>query len=83
MGDRSEVAILVSFQDTAHRDEVMIAYAMDQKVQADNVIDAWTKIDPDNDYPLLKFYAADVKWYDTYDYVQAVHHLEHVLQMFA
>ena len=83
MGYRSEVAILVSFRDIEHREEVLAAYAMDPKVQANNVLNNWEKIDPENDYPLLKFYEAETKWYESYEDVQAVHHLEHILQMFA
>lgn len=83
MGYRSEVAILVSFKNKEHRDEVLSAYAMSPKVQAENIVNAWEKIDPENDYPLLKFHAANVKWYESYEDVQAVHHLEQVLQMFA
>ena len=83
MGYRSEVAILVSFRDIEHRDEVLAAYAMDKKVQDSGAVNKWTKITPENDYPLLKFYEADTKWYESYADVQAVHHLEHVLQMFA
>ena len=83
MGYRSEVAILVSFKDTDHRDEVLAAYAMDPRVQAHDVLNQWKKIDPEDDYPLLKFYETHTKWYESYDDVQAVHHLEHILQLFA
>jgi hypothetical protein len=71
MGYRSDVLLAVAFETKEQLEEVWAVYCLNPKVQEHNLAEAWEK-KLDGDYPVLWYYANDVKWYDSYEDVMAV-----------
>lgn len=82
MGYLSDVLIAVAFTDNEHRDEVWAAYCADPRVGKHNLAGCWKNLDT-GDYPVLYYYNTDVKWYDDYEDVQGMEHLQNVVRDFA
>jgi len=87
MGYRSEVGIVVAFENWDDMQEVLAIYKMNPLVQREEVFDHWTlyeREDGNGDgYCLMEYKAESVKWYDEYDDVQAYRHLFTVAKQFA
>ena len=72
MGYRSDVAIVFAFADTLIRD------AFITQIEDDPALQYFSKeFESTDEYelPAVRFYATDVKWYESYPDVQAVEHL--------
>ena len=86
MGYRSEVGIVVAFENWDDMKEVLAVYKMNPLVQKEEVFDHWTAYErPDGNgdgYCLIEYKAESVKWYDEYDDVQAYRHLFLLVEKF-
>ena len=82
MGYRSDVLIAIAFSSVEHRDEVWAVYCIDPRVQHYKLARAWKNFDR-GPYPALWFHDEDVKWYDSYDDVQAVEYMMGLVSEFA
>jgi len=82
MGYSSDVVIGVAFKTRKQMEEVLAVYRMDPKVQKHNVMEKW-KLCPDHEPPYMVFTGNDVKWYDSYEDVQAFEHIASVCEDFA
>lgn len=88
MGYRSDVRIAVAFSDEHTRNEVMAVYSMHPLVQEHNIAKDWVPRTVQvyvwrNEYRevplyLLTYAEEQVKWYDTYEDVQAVEYMKHL-----
>jgi hypothetical protein len=81
MGYRSDILLAIVFKTKEHRDEVWAIYCMDPLVQKHDVASQWTP--HDGDFFSLWFEGNDLKWYESYEDVQAFEHLQTVAAQFA
>ena len=88
MGYRSDVRFVVALPSEAERDSIMALYSMHPLVQEHDIATDWTPYEVmaqvyrrDDGVPmyLLSYDDTDVKWYDSYEEVQAVMHMEKLL----
>ena len=88
MGYRSDVRFVVALPSEAERDSIMALYSMHPLVQEHDIATDWTPYEVmaqvyfrDAGVPmyLLSYDDTDVKWYDSYEEVQAVMHMEKLL----
>lgn len=77
MGYRSDVVIAHAFENEDIVKEIMAIYAMHPIVQQLELLKDWTVKEN-----LVFITYEDVKWYDTYDDVQAIKHLEELTKQF-
>jgi hypothetical protein len=82
MGYRSDVLLVVALRTPAQYDELMAVYAMDPLVQKHNTVGEWTK-HVYEDHVILAFKGTDLKWYESYEDVQAIEHLLTLANTFA
>ena len=87
MGYRSEVGIVVAFENWDDMKEVLAVYKMNPLVQKEEVFDHWTAYERPDDvtvdgYCLMEYKAESVKWYDEYADVQAFRHLFLLVEQF-
>lgn len=93
MGYRSDVRVAVSFDNEHTRKEVMAVYSMHPSVQEHNIAKDWHVHDGEMSFwrdntggsmPVYTLmYSADyVKWYDTYEDVQAVEFMHQICAKF-
>jgi hypothetical protein len=81
MGYRSDVVIAFAFKHKAQVDEVMAVYRMDPRVQEHDLEKLWTICEREGD--VFVYYAAEhIKWYESYEDVQGLEHMKHVVNMF-
>lgn len=81
MGYRSQVLLAHVFKDTEHRAEVMAVYAMNDKVQQYDILKEWEYVDTCK-YPMVQYVADSVKWYESYEDVQAITGLSDIITEF-
>lgn len=81
MGYRSDVLLAVAFDTKEQLDEVWAVYCLNPKVQENDIAKDW-KMRLDGDYPVLWFFEESVKWYDSYDHVQAFEALFTLAEIF-
>jgi len=74
MGYRSDILLAVTLRNPAQCDELMAVYAMDPLVQKHSVAEKWKKHVYD-DHVALVYQGTDLKWYESYEEVQAFEHL--------
>ena len=88
MGYRSEVRFVVALPSEAERDSIMALYSMHPLVQEHDIATEWTPYEVmaqvyEREHPiplyLLVFHNDCVKWYDNYEDVQAVMHMQELL----
>ena len=88
MGYRSDVRFVVALPSEAERNSIMALYSMHPLVQEHDIATDWTPYEVmaqvyfrDAGVPmyLLSYDDTDVKWYDSYEEVQAVMHMEKLL----
>jgi hypothetical protein len=88
MGYRSDVRFVVALPSEAERDSIMALYSMHPLVQEHDMATDWTPYEVmaqvyhrDAGVPmyLLSYDDTGVKWYDSYEDVQAVMHMEELL----
>ena len=82
MGYRSDVKFMAVFANAEQHDEVMAVYRMDANVQGYNIEKHWRRVDMADGVVVRIYEANDVKWYEHYHDVQAVEHLEELLEIF-
>lgn len=86
MGYRSDVVLMAVFANAEQHDEVMSVYRMDPRVQKHNLEEAWRRVDTDSDEAVrivVRIYKGDnVKWYESYEDVMALHELEDLMRTF-
>lgn len=82
MGYRSDVVRLAVLESEAHADEVMAAYSMDMLVQHHNCAKDWRRKTLPDGKALIYYHGENVKWYESYEDVQAMEHMLTVLQQF-
>lgn len=81
MGYRSDVLIAVAFKNKAEMEEVMAVYAMDPRVQEDDLVNLWKLHDTDT-FPMLYYKDEGIKWYADYNHVQGMEHLAELIDKF-
>jgi hypothetical protein len=81
MGYRSDILLAIVFKTKEHRDEVWAIYCMDPLVQKHDVASQWAP--HDGDRFSLWFEGNHLKWYESYEDVQAFEHLQTVAAQFA
>lgn len=81
MGYRSDVLLAVAFRNKAEMEEVMAVYAMDPRVQEDDLAKHWKLHDTDT-FPMLYYKDEGIKWYSSYNHVQGMEHLAALLDKF-
>ena len=81
MGYRSDVVIAVAFKNREQMEEILAVYQMDEKVRKHRVMEQW-KLCPEHKPPYMVFERGDVKWYPSYDDVQAFGHIVSVCAEF-
>jgi hypothetical protein len=82
MGYRSDVLLAVAFETEEQLNDVWAIYCMNPKVQEHDIAKHWEKKKTDGDYPVLWYYANDVKWYDGYEDVMAFEALFDLVEAF-
>jgi hypothetical protein len=82
MGYRSDVLLAVVLRTAAQRDELMAVYALDPLVQKHSMVERWQHHTYD-DHVALVYQETDIKWYDSFESVQALEHLLILAQTFA
>jgi hypothetical protein len=82
MGYRSDVLLAVVLRTAAQRDELMAVYALDPLVQKHSMVERWQHHTYD-DHIALVYQETDLKWYDSYEDVQALEHLLILTKTFA
>lgn len=83
MGYRSDVFLAALFKNEQEYNEVMAIYAIDPKVQEEDVAKYWQKKVYSTGHVLCYYHATDVKWYDSYDDVQALMYMQALCRTFA
>lgn len=81
MGYRSDVVIAVAFKNREQMEEILAVYQMDEKVRTSRVMGQW-KLCPEHKPPYMLFKGDNVKWYPSYDDVQAFEHIVSVCAEF-
>lgn len=82
MGYRSDVLLAIVFKTKEQRDEVWAVYVLDKRVQQYGIANTWRNCDK-YEYPMLYVEQEHVKWYESFEDVQAYEHLQSVAQDFA
>jgi hypothetical protein len=82
MGYRSDVLLAVVLRTAAQRDELMAVYALDPLVQKHSMVERWKHYTYE-DHVALVYQETDLKWYDSYEDVQALEHMLILAQTFA
>jgi hypothetical protein len=82
MGYRSDVAMVAVFESKAHADEVMAVYCLHPNVQKYGVADYWKHKVFSDGVTLLYCSMESVKWYESYEDVQAFMHMRTLLDQF-
>ena len=84
MGYTSDVLLVVALRTNEQCDELMAIYAMDPLVQKHSVmVGAWWKKHVYDDHVALVFKGTDLKWYESFEVVQATEHLLTLAKTFA
>lgn len=86
MGYRSDVSIVVAFDNLDNMKEVLAVYLLDPRVKVHSLMDFWeTYQNVYGEKPIyyLKLYEHDWKWYDSYEDVQGLKHLYLLAMEFA
>ena len=86
MGYRSDVSIVVAFDNLDNMKEVLAVYLLDPRVKVHSLMDFWeTYQNVFGEKPIyyLKLYEHDWKWYDSYEDVQGLKHLYLLAMEFA
>lgn len=82
MGYRSYVVLMAVFANAEQHDEVMSVYRMNPKVQQYGLEKEWRRVDL-SDGAVARIYEVEgIKWYDSYDDVDALKELENVMSTF-
>ena len=71
MGYRSEVAVVIAFKDEAQRDTFLTLQIAKKDEDINEALKEVKKLESNK----LFYYAIDVKWYESYDFVKAVTNL--------
>jgi hypothetical protein len=71
MGYRSEVAVVIAFKDEAQRDTFLALQLAKKDDDINEALKEVKKLETNK----LFYYASDVKWYESYDFVKAVTNL--------
>jgi len=71
MGYRSEVAVVIAFKDTEQRDTFLTLQVAKKDEDMNEALKEVLKLESNK----LFYYASDVKWYESYDFVKAVTNL--------
>ena len=71
MGYRSEVAVVIAFKDEAQRDTFLALQIAKKDEDINEALKEVKKLESNK----LFYYASDVKWYESYDFVKAVTNL--------
>ena len=71
MGYRSEVAVVIAFKDEAQRDTFLTLQIAKKDEDINEALKEVKKLESNK----LFYYASDVKWYESYDFVKAVTNL--------
>lgn len=71
MGYRSEVAVVIAFKDEAQRDMFISLQVAKKNEDINEALKEVKKLETNK----LFYYADDVKWYESYDFVKAVTNL--------
>jgi hypothetical protein len=74
MGYYSDVLLAVAFDTKEQLEEVLAVYCLNPKVQEHDLAKYWEK-KLDGDYPVLWYYNNGIKWYESYEDVQALEEL--------
>jgi hypothetical protein len=82
MGYRSEIVRVAVLQTEARADEVMAVYAMNELVREHNCAAEWTRTVRKDGVTLLHYHGEHVKWYESYEDVQAMEYMGELLQTF-
>ena len=81
MGYRSEVLLAVAFETKEQLEEVWAVYCLHKFVQEHDIAKQWTRTD--EVYPTLWVSVENVKWYESYEDVQAFEHMKDLADTFA
>ena len=81
MGYRSDVLLAVAFKNKADMEEVMAVYAMDPRVQEDDLVKFWKLHDTDT-FPMLYYKDEGIKWYSDYNHVHGMEYLAELIDKF-
>jgi hypothetical protein len=82
MGYRSDVLLAVVLRTAAQRDELMAVYALEPLVQKHSMVERWKHYTYE-DHVALVYQETNLKWYDSYEDVQALEHMLILAQTFA
>ena len=82
MGYRSDVVLVAVFANAEQHDEVMAVYRMDPNVQKHGLEAAWRRVDFNNGEVARIYEGNNVKWYESYEDVQALCRLASLLADF-
>tara|TARA_R100000655_G_scaffold103978_1_gene150761 strand:+ start:319 stop:777 length:459 start_codon:yes stop_codon:yes gene_type:complete len=86
MGYRSDVSIVVAFDNLDNMKEVLAVYLLDPRVKEYGLMQNWRTYQNKerlNTIYYFKLYEHDWKWYDNYDDVQGLRHLYTLAMEFA
>ena len=82
MGYHSDIVIAFAFERREQIDEVMAVYRLHPLVQAHDLAECWEVHDWDGVWGLT-YQDINVKWYDSYEAVQGIKHMENLVESFA
>lgn len=82
MGYHSDIAIAFAFERREQIDEVLAIYQMHELVQKHDLAKEWQVHDWDGVWGLT-YQATNVKWYESYEDVQGLMHMENLVESFA
>lgn len=82
MGYRSDIVIAFAFKTREQIEEVLAVYQMHQFVQKHRLAEVWTIHEWDGCWGLT-YHAESVKWYEGYEDVIGINHMENVVHDFA
>lgn len=82
MGYRSDIVLMAVFANAEQHDEVLSVYRMDPRVQEHKCEQDWRRVDMDDGVVVRIFEGGDLKWYDSYEYVQGFEYLSEVMDLF-
>ena len=86
MGYRSDVSIVVAFDNLDNMKEVLAVYLLDPRVKDHDLMQHWKtcqNVYGEESIYYLKFYEQGWKWYDGYEDVQGLRHLYMLAMEFA
>ena len=82
MGYRSDVVLMAVFSNAEEREEVLAIYRMDPRVGEHKLEEEWRKVDFGDGAVGLVYEGHSVKWYNGYDDVQGLQHMQGVIENF-